>query len=76
MNQQGFKLKCFKNIILGRRAVITYNHLSESLNGFTGTIQEGKRFHSFSIKFDSPVIFEESAINSLLLVESDDWIDD
>jgi hypothetical protein len=72
MDKEGFKVKYFKDTIIGMRAVLTYNHLSESLNRLEGTIQEGKGVHRFSIKFDSPITFEDELISSFLLVEGDE----
>ena len=72
MNQQGFKIKNFKDTIIGKRALLTYNHLSESLNGLGGTIQAGLGVHRIVFQFDVPKTFEDELVNSMWLVETDE----
>lgn len=72
MSQNGFQVKYFKETIIGKRAVLTYNHLSDSLNGLEGTIQAGLGVHRFVIEFNEPKTFEDDLINSMWLVETDE----
>ena len=79
MEKEGFKVKYFKDTIIGMRAIITKNHESEVFNGLEGTIREGYpnircsiKTPRFGIAFDSPVIRELIHYDGLNLNENDE----
>ncbi len=79
MDKEGFKVKYFKDTIIGMRAIITKNQVSEVFNELEGEIREGYKNDTLSVKtprfgitFNSPASLDGVIYNGINLDDEDE----
>lgn len=72
MHINSYKIKYFKNSIIGLKATLTTCSANSSFENQTGVIQAGESINRFSLALEKPITVNQEKVNSVPLTEDDE----
>lgn len=72
MHINSYKIKYFKNSIIGLKATLTTCSADSSFENQSGIIKSGKDIYRFSFTLNNPITINGEKVNSIPLSEDDE----
>ena len=72
LSANSYRIKYFKDSIIGLKAVLTNCHTNTTFNHQSGIIQLGKGINRFALVLDKPIILNQEKVYKVQLTEDDE----